>query len=216
MATKSQSKKNRQRFPEYQEIVTMLETTKRRSPYEFEFAQSLFETLVDPEVHYHENPQPAEIIRTNAAFTEWFLFDCGVFDGNTLFELMAEDDPTLAECARTQFYARFWVISQDPERDLTQLRDMNTHGDFWVTDASLARKEQWQTGTLGMRIAQVGGIWYYAGQLQLHDVAPSDPAPCDEEVTQGIHEPAAFISDVESVLGHYGAYTDRVLGYQVI
>ena len=211
MAAKSQSKKNRQRFPEYQEIVTTLETTKRRSPYEFEFAQSLFETLVDPEVHYRENPLPAEIIRTNAAFTEWFLFDCGVFDGNTLFELMAEDNPTLAECARTQFYARFWVVEQDPERGRVVLRDLETCRDYPVRSSHIAENQRWARGTLGTRIARVRGVWREVGQIALHDNAESEPLPAHTGGRRRIQrDPAAFIINVEQVLGSHGVFLDTL------
>ena len=210
------AKSPEQRVPTPSEITTMAKTFRRKHPDDYGLACCVVDLAVDAEAYYRDRPSIADQMQLSMAFSEWLVYDYELDDGKSLIRSYARKHREFREFAKTQFYARFWVISQDPERDLTQLRDMNTHGDFWVTDASLARKEQWQTGTLGMRIAQVGGIWYYAGQLQLHDVAPSDPAPCDEEVTQGIHEPAAFISDVESVLGHYGAYTDRVLGYQVI
>lgn len=216
MVAKSPPKKVRQRFPRENEILSKLEITRLECVSELESARSAFEHYVNPEALYHENPTAEEVNRMNAAFTEWVLFDCDLFDGGTLFEQMAIEDPTLAECAATQFYSRFWVIEQDPKRGRVILRDMATRRDFEVRSPHIARVTHWGSGTLGTRIARSRGIWREIGHMTLHDNAPSTPLPACSGRPRTIQRDAAtFIVNVEQVIGHHGVFRDTATSFEL-
>lgn len=215
MAAMNAGKRVRQRFPRPEEIIEALEQTREEHPQEYEFSCNLFEVFVNPEVIYNDAPTPDELVRLNAAFTEWFLFDCDVLEGRTPFEVMAKDDPTLAECAQTQFYSRFWVVERDAERKQVTLRDMATCEDYIVRSTHIARNERWAKGTLGTRIAQAHGVWHEIGQMVLHDNAPSEPLPQAEERKGHVqHDATAFIKNLEQLLGRRGAYADTLESFE--
>ncbi len=213
MAAKKNKKatRQRQRFPKPEEMADELERMKLEYPEQFEFGRNVFELFVDPEAYRVDEPSDLDICRANAAFSEWFLFDFDIFDGLTLFEMMAEHDPSLDECAQTQFYSRFWVVDQDAKRGRVVLRDTCTQLDYTVRSPHIAHCERWANGVLGTRIGRAHGRWREVGQLTLHDNVPSEPLPQRKgKKRRHMHDPAAFLVNVEQTIGHYGAFRESV------
>ncbi len=205
------SKHTKQRWPEHEELAEILADVKYGTPCLFDIARVIFEETVDPDA-YHRDATEAEIDQCNMAFSEWTLFDFDMGNEMTPLKRAARQDPSLSEFASTQFYSVFWVVSQDRRSNVTRLRDIVTCEDFLVQDPMLARNTRWSKGLLGSRIARVDGVWRLAGQVHLHDNAESHPLPHhDGGDGLGIQNPLAFISHVQSVLGHDGLYNDTLL-----
>ncbi|MBR2681787.1 MAG: hypothetical protein IKE22_00780 [Atopobiaceae bacterium] len=200
-----------QRWPKHEEFIDILNDLKFGTPYLFEIAQLMFEDTVDPDAYHKESANPDEIAQCNMAFSEWTVFDFNLGNGMTPLKRIVLRDPSLKEFSETQFYSTFWVISQNPETRTSVLRDTRTHEDFVVHDEHLAKNTRWAVGRLGTRIARVDGEWRFAGQVHLHDNAPSEPLPHDGYMAgSGIQDPLAFITHLEKVIGHEGVYHQTV------
>lgn len=194
-----------QRWPKDEELAEILMDVKYGMPYYFEIARGLFQEMVDPEPYRKESPSAGDIIQCNMCFSEWVLFDFDLGDGLTPLRRAAMSDPTLSEFADTQFYSLFWVLEQDWKHSVSLLRDRLTHEDFLVHDKGLARNTRWAKGQLGSRLACVDGEWRFAGQVHMHDNAPSCPEPHEGwSEGKGIQDPMAFLDHVRLVLGHDG------------
>ena len=200
-----------QRWPQPQELREVLEEFKFGMPCLFEVARRVFEELVDPEACHRDSPCAAEVMQCNMSFSEWALFDFDMGDGMTPILAFAKRDPSIADFVNTQFYSRFWVISQDWSNGQSVLRDSLTCEDFLVHDKDLAKCTRWSTGTLGARIARVNGQWRFAGQIHFHDNAPAEAKPHDPSAGGlGIQDPRTFITHAQQVIGHRGIYRESV------
>lgn len=202
-----------QRWPTDEELEKCLMTFKMGDPLAFERAQTTFTAIVDPKVAYDENPSQDDIDYCNMAFSEWALFDFDFGYGTSLMDRAAMADDSLAEFAQSQFFSRFWVISQDRRHNTSVLRDMRTHEDFVVHSHHIAHRPRWAKGTLGVRLACVGDQWACPGKIFLHDNAPSDPEPVTAlPKGRGVRDALAFIENFEQVYGQHGSYRDTLLG----
>lgn len=204
-----------QRWPSTEELAGILGAIKLNDTVLFEKASELFSEVVDPEVAHEEDPSKEDCDRCNMAFSEWVLFDYDLGLGYSVLERMAHMDASLVDFVTTQFFSRFWVISQDPEHDMSVLRDLRTHEDFEVHSHHIANQPRWATGTLGTRLACVNDEWRSAGRLSLHDNAASEPGPASAyPMGRGIHDRYAFIENVRLLYGHEGDLRDTILSVE--
>lgn len=205
-----------QRIPTAEECAEALQRFKFEEPLRFAFAQDVFSSYVDPDVCYQDDPDPTDVLRCDMAFTEWVFFDFDQGEGTTVARKLAEERQEFTEFAKTQFYARFWVVKQSPKKGTSVLRDMRTRIDYVVEDKGLAERKRWSKGTLGTRIARANGMWYMVGQFSMHDNADSEPLPPCKEEELVPYDSLAFIANVEALMGRWGDLRSTLISETMI
>lgn len=201
-----------QRAPSDEELHDLLTKARTETPYLLELGGMIFEAIVNPQIHYEDSPSALMVAQVNMAFSEWLLFDFSLDGSDTLMTHAAKADPTLREFVNTQFYSRFWVVSQDRHAGTSLLRDVQTCEDYLLSCGFIAANRRWASGTLGVRIARVNGVWRLAGQVHLHDNAPMPLLPGEGEAQEAPEaDPMDFISNVEAVMGHLGAFRTSLM-----
>lgn len=136
------------------------------------------------------DPRPMCIGTIPAAFNDYFLFDYEYEDGRTIARDMAAEDPELFEWATAKYtrlvpevFANGWQI----------FRDAFDGTPYPMRDPIIAERPNWDTGSLGCRVAYDGHDWVLAGTAHLHDQADFDPETYPERVS--------FIEDYSKVVG---------------
>jgi len=189
---------------EYERITLRV---KHERPEVFMRAQEEFMDFVEPAVAYMAYPDPLELEKLNALFSEWFLFDFDAGDGLSPLEEAAGESELLSQIADTQFFSHFWVMSQDAKSCVVELRDVRSGEDFSIIEPDIARQPKWAKGTIGVRLARIDDVWTPACQSFLHDNAPSKPVPAgDVRADEDRRDPHLFIDLVEKVFGNFGEY----------
>ena len=181
--------------------------------------------LVDPACHHEADPDGRELELVSICFTEWLLFEKALGDGMTPLERFCADRPAampermwraLGEVAASQFFSRFAILSKDEISGVCSLEDVRTGERREVWDPRLAAADSWLEGTVGERVARVGGAWLAVGQARLYDRAkPSESAqdgpgevhPEDAETLPGAMLRSYYLRLLRDVIGFSGRYS---------
>ena len=165
--------------------------------------------LVDPACYHRADPDGRELELVSVCFTEWLLFERPTFKGATPLEEFCATKPVampermwraLGEVAATQFFSRFAILSKDGTTGVCTLEDVRTGLRYEVHDPRLCSVGTWLDGTIGVRVACVGGRWLAVGQARLYDRAkPSESA---QDGPGEVH-PEDAESMPEAMLGSY-------------
>ena len=182
--------------------------------------------LVDPACYHRAAPDGRELELVSVCFTEWLLFEKALGDGATPLERFCADRPAampermwraLGEVAATQFFSRFAILGKDGVTGVCKLEDVRTGGRYEVFDPRLCSVGTWRDGTIGERVARVGGRWLAVGQVRLYDRAPAEdtlvdgPGEVHPEDAEGMPErmrQSFFLRLCRDVIGHRGRYSE--------
>ena len=181
--------------------------------------------LVDPACYHRADPDGRELELVSICFTEWLLFERALENGATPLEEFVRTRPAampermwraLGEVAATQFFSRFAILSKNETTGFCALEDARTGLRYDVYDPRLAAVDSWLDGTIGMRMAEVGGRWLAVGQARLYDRAmPSESAqdgPGEVHPEDAGDMPEAMLRSyylrlLRDVIGYSGRYS---------
>lgn len=175
-----------------------------------------FEQIVRPAVYFECDPDPLVETQVNATFTEWLLFDCALDEHGTLLERYVRKPPAgveesrlarLRQIAETHEFSEYAIMRKDPAAGLLELLDIYSGTLRSVRDARLARRDNWDKGTVSLRLACVEDTWVPVGQTVMYDRCPFDPSwiPVDDDAGSSGLRLLDLAHDVFGVDGSYRA-----------
>lgn len=177
-----------------------------------------FEQIVRPAIYFEQEPDPLVEMQVNATFTEWLLFDCALDERGTLLERYVRKPPAgvaaprmgrLRQVAETHVFSEHAIVRRDPAAGVLELLDIYDGTLRVVRDASLARRRNWDEGSVSLRLARVDEEWVPVGQTVMYDRCPFDPSwiPVEDEAqTSGMR----LLELAHDVFGIDGAYRGSV------
>lgn len=183
-----------------------------RRPQAIEEAKRVYLALVNPAALADgADASEGALAAVAASLTEYLLFDADV-DGKRgalgAYANEADADPDAARLclglAKTVFFSKFLVESQDPDAGTAVLVDLADGARYGVADIEIATTEGWSRGTLGVWLAEASGQWLCVSIIPFHDFcrdAEVDPVEFD------------YLTLVGRVLGAGGRYASSVRLY---
>lgn len=183
-----------------------------------------FEQIVRPAIYFESEPDPLVETQVNATFTEWLLFDCMLDERGTLLERYVRKPPAgvadsrlarLRQVAETHEFSEYAIMRRDPGAGTLELLDIYDGTMRTVRDARLARRDNWNEGTVSLRLGCVDDVWLPVGQTVMYDRCPFDPSwvPVDDEgATSGMR----LLDLAHDVFGVDGAYRTSVNMRQLV
>lgn len=175
------------------DIYTMAHYWNGRKREFIEAPTEAFAQIVRPSVYFEEDPDPLLEGQVIATFSEWVLFDCRLDERGTLLERYISEQAAvvprerlgrLAQVAATHVFSEFAIASKNPAAGTLEVVDIYDGMSREVLDVRSARRDDWNHGTISMRIARVNGVWLPVGKTVMYDRCHFDPAwiPIEDEM----------------------------------
>ena len=117
--------------------------------------------------------------------------------------------------AETHEFSEYAIMRRDPGAGTLELLDIYDGAMRTVRDARLARRDNWNEGTVSLRLGCVDDVWLPVGQTVMYDRCPFDPSwvPVDDEgATSGMR----LLDLAHDVFGVDGAYRTSVNMRQLV
>ena len=121
----------------------------------------------------------------------------------------------LRQVAETHEFSEYAIMRRDPGAGTLELLDIYDGTMRTVRDARLARRDNWNEGTVSLRLGCVDDVWLPVGQTVMYDRCPFDPSwvPVDDEgATSGMR----LLDLAHDVFGVDGAYRTSVNMRQLV